>query len=63
MKIFGKEHLKSAWRDIMHSTHKKISRGAENISRMLKSAHNNQWRRKHSEWGHKHPKGQHHDKH
>ena len=61
MKIFGKERMKQAWKDMMHSTHRKISCGADNISRLIKSAHNSQWRRHKSEWGHQHPK--HHDKH
>lgn len=66
MKIFGKEHLKEAWKDLMHSTHRKLSCGAEQIRRLIRSSHNSQWRRNKSEWGHHHPKkhdGGHHDKH
>lgn len=61
MKIFGKERMKSAWKDLMHSTHRRISCGSENISRMLKFARGSNWRRQQSEWGHHHPKN--HDKH
>lgn len=37
--------MRNYWRRVMESTHNKISRGAANISKVITSAHGDQWRR------------------
>jgi hypothetical protein len=39
---------KQYWLNLMHSTQNKISRGAANISKVITSAHGDQWRKKDS---------------
>jgi hypothetical protein len=38
--------IREYWKNLMHSTHRKMSEGAECIARMIRSAHSGQWRRK-----------------
>ena len=47
-KIAGtRERMQAYWRRLMnHSTERKMSQGAEEIDRIIPSAHKDQWRRK-----------------
>lgn len=60
MKIGNRKRIYEYWKNLMHSTHKKMSEGAECIARMIHSAHGGQWRRKdkvqHRTEHHKHNK-------
>ncbi len=38
--------LRQYWRKVYHSTHKRMSRGASNISKIISWARNENWRRK-----------------
>lgn len=53
-KIFDnlRSKVKQSWQSLMNSRHEKLSAGAENITRMMPSAHKENWRR-HEEKKHK----------
>lgn len=53
-KIFDnlRSKVKQSWQNLMRSRHEKLSAGAENITRMMPSAHKENWRR-HEEKKHK----------
>jgi hypothetical protein len=38
--------MREYWRNLMHSTQQKLSRGASNIAKIITVAHKDQWRRK-----------------
>jgi len=46
MKKFGKPRFKKAWKKLMDSTNKKLSRGASNINKIISWARADNWRRK-----------------
>lgn len=46
MKTFGKTRFKDAWKRLMDSTQRKLSRGASNISKIFSWARGDNWRRK-----------------
>jgi len=48
-RFFGqgaRQRLKDYWRELMHSTRHHMSRGAQNISKMISWARRDNWRRK-----------------
>lgn len=45
MKIEKKGRVKQYWQNCIASQHCAMSRGAENIAKIITSAHNDQWRR------------------
>jgi len=50
MKRFGKTGFKQGWKKIMHSTQRKLSRGASNIIKIVSWARSDNWRRKQKEF-------------
>lgn len=40
----SRSRIKDAWKKAMDSAHNKFSRGAEFITRLITSAHGNEWR-------------------
>ena len=46
MKKVGKSRAKKAWKKLMDSTHRKLSRGSSNISKIISWARSDNWRRK-----------------
>ncbi|MCK5632801.1 hypothetical protein KAH94_03565 [bacterium] len=46
MKKIGKSRVKNAWNKLMNSTQKKLSRGANNINKIITWARSDNWRRK-----------------
>ena len=46
MKKFGKPGFKHSWQKLMHSTQRKLSRGASNIIKIVSWARSDNWRRK-----------------
>ncbi|MFC1845580.1 hypothetical protein ACFLX2_00455 [Candidatus Dependentiae bacterium] len=46
MKKFGKSRFKNAWKKLMDSTHRNISRGASSINKIISWARSDNWRRK-----------------
>ncbi|HEV2917344.1 MAG TPA: hypothetical protein VGW78_06400 [Candidatus Babeliales bacterium] len=45
-RIFNKEHMHEYWRKLMDSTRKKMSSGAQAITKLITHAHGDNWRRK-----------------
>jgi len=46
MKKIKKGRVKNAWKKLMQSTQRKLSRGASNISKIISWARSDNWRRK-----------------
>lgn len=46
------ERLRQSWKNLMNSNEKKLSEGSREISRVMTSAHKDQWRRGHGRKGH-----------
>ena len=38
--------VKNHWRELMASTHRRMSRGAQNLNKIITFAHGDNWRRK-----------------
>jgi hypothetical protein len=45
-RIFSKQFLQEYWRNLMHSTCKKMSLGAQAITKLITHARGDNWRRK-----------------
>ena len=47
-KFLGKtrETMRQYWNEVMHSTHKRMSEGAQYINKIITRARNENWRRK-----------------
>lgn len=45
-RIFNKQEIKEYWRKLMDSTRKKMSVGAQAITKLITRAHGDNWRRK-----------------
>lgn len=53
------QRVRENWRNVMASVHNKLSRGAEYVSRMIQSAHKDQWYKSQSHGDHHKAGGNH----